>query len=128
MDVIVGLLDGWNGPLTWDLLCAACERSIGTKPARQTLAKSHEIKIAFNVSKKRISKADSHLPVPGNLKMAAERIVRLEAEVRRLEESNQLLLQRFVVWQYNAYTFGMTDRELDSDLPAIDRDSTDVGG
>lgn len=128
VDVIVGLLDGWKGLLTWDLLCAACERSIGTKPARQTLAKSHAIKIAFNVSKRRISEGGSHLSIPGNLKIAAERITRLEAELRRLEESNQLLLQRFVIWQYNAYTFGMTDHELDSALPAIDRDSTDAGG
>lgn len=32
---------------------------------------------------------------------------------------------QFVVWQYNAYAHGLSDRELSKALPVIDRGQTD---
>ena len=50
---IVELLDGWKGKLTWELLCDACERTINTRPTRQTLAKFQRIAGAYKAVKER---------------------------------------------------------------------------
>lgn len=125
IEVIVRLLDGWKEPLTWSDLCDACLRAVGMKPSRQTLAKNMVVKSAFDTAKERIRKGVDLPAAPSSLKVAAERISRLEVEVKRLQELNRRLYQRFIVWQYNAYARGMTDRELDRELPAIDREPSD---
>ena len=121
---IVTLLDGWRGKLTWDRLCDACEPKIGTRPTRQTLAKSQRVTGAYKATKKRIKSEDDAVNAPPTLKMAADRIERLKRENERLERENGELLEQFVVWQYNAHVKGLSDRDLNQPLPAIDRGQT----
>jgi hypothetical protein len=59
------------------------------------------------------------------MRVAMERIMRLETENERLKRESRDLLQQFVVWQYNAHVDGLTDRELNKALPEIDRGQTD---
>lgn len=56
--------------------------------------------------------------------MAAQRIDRLTREVERLERENTALLEQFVVWQYNAFTHGLSQEELNKGLYEIDRGQT----
>lgn len=58
------------------------------------------------------------------MKVAAERIVRLERENERLKRENAGLLQQLVVWQYNAHIHGFSLQTLDKGLPIIDRSLT----
>jgi hypothetical protein len=122
---IVEILDGWREKLGWEALCDACLPIIGTKPARQTLMKYVRIKNAFIAAKKRIKEGLPALAAPLSMRVAIERITRLERENERLKRENTELLQQFVVWQYNAHIHGLSDRELRKALPKIDRGQTD---
>ncbi len=124
IEKIVGIIDGWTDKLTWEALCDACLLAIGAKPTRQTLMKFVRIKQAFEACKKRI-KEDVPMPVPPTIKVAAERIARIEQENERLKRENSELLKQFVVWQYNAHTHGLDWHKLNKMLPAIDRGKTD---
>ena len=126
MDIerIVELLDGWTEKLGWEALCDACLPAIGFKPVRQTLMKFARIKGAFIAAKKRIKQGIKELPSPPSMRIAIERIARLERENERLKRENRELLQQFVVWQYNAHIHGLSDRELKRPLPIIDRGQT----
>lgn len=122
---VVEILDGWRDKLTWEALCEACAPVIGTKPARQTLAKFVRIENAFEACKKRLKDDTQEMRLPPSMKIAAERITRLERENERLKRENRELLQQFVVWQYNAHIHGLSDRDLNKALPGIDRGQTD---
>ena len=58
--------------------------------------------------------------------MAAQRIKRLEEENARLKKENELFLEQFVVWQYNANRNGLSEAQLNSPLSVIDRDSSEL--
>jgi hypothetical protein len=83
------------------------------------------IEKAFSACKQRIKEGFSELSIPPTLKVAAERISRLERENERLKQENRHLLEQFVVWQYNAHIHGLDERELNRALPGIDRGRTD---
>ncbi len=122
---LVELLDGWKGALTWEALSEASLRVIGTSPTRQTLSRIARIQDAFAATKARIRSGDGGAQkVPHSIKLAADRIVRLENENARLSTENAALLEQFVVWQYNAYVKGMSQAELNRPLPQIDRAMT----
>lgn len=125
VEKIIGILDGWREKLGWETLCEACLPVVGTKPARQTLMKFARIKNAFIATKKRLKVGIPKLSAPPSMRVAIERIARLERENERLKRENIELLQQFVVWQYNAHIHGMSDRELGKALPKIDRGQTD---
>lgn len=120
---IVEILDGWRDKLSWQALCDACAPVIGTKPARQTLLKFSRITMAYNACKTRL-KEDAPIHTSPSMRVAVERINRLEQENERLKRENAGLLQQFVVWQYNAYALGLNELELNKALPAIDRGQT----
>lgn len=57
--------------------------------------------------------------------MAALRIARLQTENDALRSKNDALLEQFVKWQYNAYKHGVKERQMNADLPRIDRERTE---
>lgn len=121
---IVGILDGWKGNLNWEALCDACLPIIGSRPVRQTLMKFARIKNAFLATKKRLKEGAPKLSAPPSMRIAVERIARLERENERLKRENRELLQQFVVWQYNAHIHGLKKHELNKALPGINRGQT----
>lgn len=121
---IVALLDGWQGKLTWELLCDACESVIHTRPTRQTLAKFKRVAGAYKAVKQRGREEVEALSIPPSLNIAAQRIERLTRENERLQRENNELLEQFVVWQYNAHAKGLTEHDLNQALPGIDRGQT----
>ncbi|MDY7069857.1 hypothetical protein PsexTeo8_65190 [Pseudomonas extremaustralis] len=127
LDLIVSLIDGWEGKLTWEGLCEAIEPFIGTRPTRQTLNSHEKIKSAFTHHKARMKSGFVSTKRPASLSIAEQRIRRLEAENHRLERENACLLERFVRWQYNAYKFNVSAEKLDAPLPIVDRGSSEVG-
>jgi len=125
IDVLVRLIDAWEGKLTWEALCEEGAKLIGSRPTRQTLNAHEKIKKAY-LGRKAYLK-DSFIPTrrPASLSIAEQRIRRLEGENGRLREENDRLLEQFVRWQYNAYKHGMSKEKLDAPLPQIDRDSSE---
>ncbi|MFY6079547.1 hypothetical protein ACOUS3_07345 [Acinetobacter baumannii] len=121
---IVELLDYWplDEKLTWELLCTAIEQQLELVPAptRQTLQKFARIKNAYDLGKKsptalKILKSKQQ-KLPASLKIAQVKIDALEAKNRRLEKENALLLEQFVVWQYNAHKYGISIDKLNEPL------------
>jgi hypothetical protein len=125
VEAVVNILDGWQGKLSWELFCDACEPRIGTKPSRQTLWKIVRIQDAFEQCKKRIKKGEPKVTLPLSLKIAADTITRLERENERLKRENDKLLEQFVIWQYNAYAAGRTKFDINRSLPKREMGNTD---
>ena len=57
--------------------------------------------------------------------MAGDRIAMQQSEIESLKQKNSALLEQFVIWQYNAYKYGMKEYQLNEPLPRIDRDPTE---
>lgn len=125
IELLVGLIDGWNDKLTWDALCDEAANLIGTKPTRQTLNAHPAVKSAFSDKKTQLKTGLKPTKRPQSLAIAEQRINRLESENQRLKAENDRLLERFIRWQYNAQKRGLSHAVLDEPLPKIDRDSAE---
>ena len=126
VDAIVNLILGWKvEKLTWDAICEASESLVGKKPTRQSLNNNKPIKDAFTARKSGIRQIGILKPKPSNLNVAADRIAHLQAANDMLKKKNSALLELFVLWQYNAYKYGMTEEKLNEPMPKIDRERTD---
>ena len=121
---IVELLDYWplDEKLTWERLCKAIELQLELVPAptRQTLQKYARIKNAYDQCKKP-SKAfnvniNNRNKLPASLKIAQTKIEALEVKNARLEKENAMLLEQFVVWQYNAHKYGLSIAKLNEPM------------
>lgn len=126
--VIVSVLDGWAGKLTWDLLAEAIEKRTRVKYTRQALDKHARIKMAYQVAKGRLSGAPrtvrKHKLSEAETEALVQRYARLQAENERLERENNRLLEQFQTWLYNAHLKGLTKEYLNSSLPRVDRELT----
>jgi len=125
LDVIVRLIDGWEGKLAWEALCDAIEPQIGFRPTRQTLNSHERVKSAFTHQKVRLKSGFVSTKRPASLSIAEQRIRRLEAEANRLECENARLLEQFLRWQYNAHKHNVSQEQLDAPMPFVDRDSSE---
>lgn len=128
--LIVGVLDGWSGKLTWDLLIEAIQKRLRVRYTRQALDKRARVKLAYQVTKARISKINTSerrqkLSV-AELEALIQRTNRLEAENVRLRMENERLLEQYVTWAYNAYLKGLTKEYLNTPLVRVDREITKI--
>lgn len=121
---IVEILDYWSieEKLTWDRLCKAIEVQLELVPAptRQTLQKNVRIKHAYDQFKKPSTfskiKINQTKKLPASLKIAQSKIEALESKNARLEAENAMLLEQFVVWQYNAYKYSLSIAQLNEPM------------
>ena len=117
-------LDRWEGKLTWPLFCDRVAKVLGVPSvSKHTMYLYPTIKERFKQRKQELREQNELLPADFTLDWATRRISELEAQIRRLEETNDLLLDQFRRWQYNAYAHNvrMDTLDLDLPLPAIDR-------
>lgn len=124
---IVNLIRGWDLPkLTWLDICTEAASLIGKLPTRQSLNTHAAITNAYRVKKDVLKgKLPKNERTPSSLKIAASRIANLEAELTELKEQNRKYKQMFIIWQYNAYKYGLTESQLNMPLPKIDRERGD---
>jgi FtsZ-binding cell division protein ZapB len=126
IEAIVSIIYAWKGEaLTWDGICEASAPVIGKKPTRQSLNANKLIKEAYKSKKSALKIHGPVTPKPSSLAMAADRIARLQSEIESLKRKNAALSEQFVIWQYNAYKYGMKEHQLNEPLPRIDRERTD---
>jgi hypothetical protein len=127
VELIVGLLDGWGGALTWKGLIESVERRLYFRYTRQALHAHQRIQDAFKLCKERLArgsrkKGEKH--VSQEMRLLMERLARRDAEVERLKAENLRLMEQFVIWLYNAQIRGVGQAELDRPLPRVDRGQT----
>lgn len=121
---ITNVINTWNKDekLTWEALCDKLVKIIGKRPSRQSLSSHIKVADCFN-SKKKILKSgvtETSAVKPANLKIACERIKRLETENEALEALNNKYLEQFKIWLYNAHLKQITIDDLNYPLPKKD--------
>lgn len=115
-----------NTKLTWESICDESVLIVGKKPTRQSLFANQTIREAYNAKKSILKTRGALNPKPSSLGIAAERIAKLQQANELLKKKNDVLLQQFVIWQYNAYKYGLKEHQLNEPLPRIDRERSDV--
>lgn len=125
---IVEMIRGWSKEkIGWDDLCTACRPLLGYVPTRQGLNGHQSIKDAFQAKKAVIrNKVPARKPLPSSLAVASDRISRLNESVTALQEENDRLRDRLVIWQYNAFKRGLTRAQLEESMPVIDRERNEI--
>lgn len=117
-------LDRWEGKLTWPLFCERVAKMLNVASiSKHTMYLYPAIKERFQKRQKDLRETRDALPRDFTLDAANRHIAGLEAQVKRLEDTNNLLLDQFRRWQYNAYANNvrMDLLALDKPLPEVDR-------
>src|SRR6185312_10423723 len=92
-------LDRWNGKLTWPLFCERVARVLGVESvSRHTMYLYPTVVERFQQRQRDLRGAAEALPRNFTLEVATKHIADLEAQVKRLEETNTLLLDQFRRW------------------------------
>ena len=127
LQAVCELLDGWYGPLTWELLVRGIEATLGHRYTRQTLVSHERIRLAYKVQKA-LSTSEPMKRIEGSPGFVAisDRLARVSSENARLRLENERLLGQFVIWAYNASIHGMTESQLNRSLPVADRERTRI--
>lgn len=122
IDVIVSVIDGWSGALTWEDLREAVAIRLGHCPTRQALSRQSRVANAFKLKKRRLREGRPELKAGrAEVEKLLERIERLESANQRLTSENHCLLDQFRRWAYNASIAGLSHSELNAPLPDVDR-------
>lgn len=122
VNLIVEIIRGWNGRLTWSALIQAIAGFSHAKYTRQALHKHERIRVAFETyraSSDLLSGASRS--VSAAMKTSIDRINRLELENSELRQREALLLEQFVRWAYNAAIRGLTEEYLNQQMPSTNR-------
>lgn len=125
VDAIVRIIHSWKDEkFSWDNICEACSRVIGKTPTRQSLNMSEPIKEAYLSKKLSLKTNGQKIIKPSSLRSAGERLAAQQSEIDLLKQKHDQLIEKFIVWQYNAYKHGMNEEKLNEPLPKIDRNQT----
>lgn len=124
-EVVLHILDGWKGKLTWDALIAAVKASISAEYTRQALSGHKRIAEAFVLRKSGLAKELGRLP-SGDARINGylDTIARLKAENQRLASEVNNYREMFIRWTFNAQKKNLTSDFLNSPMLRPERNST----
>jgi hypothetical protein len=129
IDHIVNLLTSWRGKLTWKLLVDKVAAVLGRSYTRQAFNAHDEVKRAFDLAKKRAREGKRVDPLSPHvfpeLATALDRVKALRAEIALLKQERNGFLETFATWLYNARNRGLSERDLNQPLPAVERHRSD---
>ncbi|MBF4455072.1 hypothetical protein IRT38_06650 [Acinetobacter sp. SK-43] len=119
IDIALLLLDGWTGKLTWPRFLALLEIDLGHKYTKAALLRHPKFKREWEKRRWDNNPEKSTKNTFGNhaLQTALEKIEKLERTIERLENDNNLLHEKFIVWATNAAYKAITIEELNRPIP-----------
>lgn len=119
IDIALNLLDGWIGKLTWPRFLAMLEVDLGHKYTKAALLRHPRFKDAWDKRRWTENPERNERNDFGGygLQTALEKIKKLENTIKRLENDNNLLNEKFIVWSTNAANKGMSLEELNRPIP-----------
>lgn len=125
IEQIVELLTSWRGELSWDLLTERVEAVLRRSFSRQGLAKHENIQTAYQQAKDRIrtEKPTYSEPVP-EIELMQNTIDSLRAKIAVMEAERGRFEEKFATWLYNARSRGISEVDLNRQLPKVDRDGS----
>jgi hypothetical protein len=129
LSTIVGMIETWNGALTWEALVERVELAVGRPFTRQALDGHASIKLAFQARKERLRNIRASLragrapdgDVPAEMTVLLQRAEALQGRVDTLEALIRAYEAKFVTWLHNARGRGISEEVLNAPLPPIDR-------
>lgn len=127
VEKVLDLLDMWRGKLTWELLIDELEKAVGIKYSRFTFQDHTEIVNAFKVRKDALRGTvprERGAPRDEQVRAALATAERYKAKAERLQKENDLLIERFVTWAFNAQRRNVSIEQLSAPLPKPNRDQT----
>lgn len=127
IEKILELLDMWRGKLTWELLIDKLEEEVGIRYSRFTFQDRTEIVNAFKVRKNALRGTvprERGAPRDEQVRAALATADRYKAKAERLQDENDLLLEQFVKWAFNAQRRNVSIEQLNAPLPKPNRDQT----
>jgi predicted nuclease with TOPRIM domain len=121
IDYLLTMIDTWEpdvfGGLTWGRVLERFKKKHESAPTERTLRNQGRLKARFNDKKEQLRSGNVQISrKPASLARAAGTIQKLEARVKALEEENERIFHRLVVWQKNAMDHGMTKAQLERPL------------
>jgi hypothetical protein len=122
IESVVEVIRSWEGRLTSPALIKAVEKKMHCTYTRQALFNQELIRVAYETYRASNANATSGgRPVSAALRAALGRVKRLEVELAELKTRENLLLEQFVRWAYNASTRGLSGDFLNQPLPPTNR-------
>lgn len=127
IDLIINLLTGWQGRLTWEMLVDKIAVVMGRTYTRQALDAHVGVKRAFDLAKTRArgGKRPGAVPLSPELETALDRVDALKEEIAVLKRERNGFLEMFATWLYNARNRGLSESDLNQPLPAVERHRSD---
>ncbi|MNX86247.1 hypothetical protein D3C86_1181210 [compost metagenome] len=126
LKAITSIIREWpfKKKLTWEAICEASQSTLGFVPTRQALAGKALVVNAYKVRKAEITSdrdRTASMPLPKSLTAAAEQILRLQDENKRLKNELQLMAETAQIFIHNAALNGLTRDKLMNPIPKPDR-------
>ena len=123
IEIIVDILDGWTGKLTWECLIEAINERLYRRYTRQALHKHDRIHNAFKGRKAALrgKLPIEHRAVTPEMQVLIQENAKLKAKIDRIEQENTRLLDQFVTWVHNGRFGGLELRKLNQPLPPANR-------
>jgi len=125
---IVSLIESWpETRITWPLLVRHVEGFVGHAWTRQALERHEAIKAAYQAARDgRRGTAVRRGSGGATEEVLLRRVESLQGEIDRLKQQIATYQERFVRYEYNAHSRGISPAELGMPLSSIDRGRTDT--
>lgn len=121
----------FRGLITWEDVVSLGREVTGQCYSRVTLSQKEDIRTAYDLVNERAAKREvqrhSKKRKSKELLAVEARIEKLTAENERLEAVNSQLREQFVVWAENARKKGLSEADLNRELPKLHRKSSQGG-
>lgn len=108
-----------NRKLTWNLLVTACNNELGIKTTRKTLNTRSALKTAMKLRKAELKAPSQYARQYTDIDRANDRIIRLSKRVEELEAAQNVMIDKFTRWAFNADAHGLSESILDRPIPIL---------